>query len=172
MKLFFLRSLPASILPAVLYGAAEIVENIRRFQRIFFELPLKLCYAVKANPIGAILQLLRREKLGGDMVSVGGLVRTLRAGFSPPQILFTGVGKRADELDFALKTGVRAIVLESLGVLELLQKPSCALEKETLVASRRHPDPRTHPHISTGSAGNKLSAWSRSNQKDVRLAGC
>lgn len=144
--------------PCYLYNAAKIVENVRRFQQIFSELPLDLCYAVKANPTGAILQLLRMEKLGGEVVSVGELVRTLRAGFSPQQIIFTGVGKRADELDFALKKGVRAIVIESLGELELLQERSRTLGREAPVALRLHPalDPRTHPHISTGSVGSKF----------------
>jgi len=79
--------------PCYVYSAAAIQEAVRSFQNAMSGLPLRLCYAVKANPNGAILRLLAREGLGAEVVSGGELVRALRAGFSAEDVLFTGGGR-------------------------------------------------------------------------------
>ncbi|HHE47581.1 MAG TPA: diaminopimelate decarboxylase, partial [Candidatus Acetothermia bacterium] len=76
--------------PCYVYSAAAIQGAVRSFQNAMSGLPLRLCYAVKANPNGAILRLLAREGLGAEVVSGGELVRALRAGFSAEDVLFTG----------------------------------------------------------------------------------
>jgi len=131
---------------------------LQRFRKAFAGLPFKIHYAVKANPSGTILRLLAREGLGAEVVSGGELHRALRAGFPSKEILFTGVGKTREELLLALEKGVKAIVVESLAELGLLQDISREMEKATPVALRVNPalTPETHPHLATGRKGSKF----------------
>ena len=144
--------------PCYVYSAAAIQGAVRSFQSAMSSLPLKLCYAVKANPNGAILRLLAREGLGAEVVSGGELMRALRAGFSAEDVLFTGVGKRPDELATALEHGVRAIVVESEEELALVEEMARKMGEVAPIALRYHPalDPATHAHLATGKAGSKF----------------
>jgi len=144
--------------PCYVYSAAAIQRAVRRFQNAMSALPLRLCYAVKANPNGAILRLLAQEGLGAEVVSGGELVRALRAGFSAGNVLFTGVGKRPDELATALEHGVRAIVVESEEELAVLEEVAREMGEIAPIALRYHPalDPATHAHLATGRAGSKF----------------
>ena len=144
--------------PCYVYSAARILANVRRLREPFTGVPLKIHYAVKANPLGAILRLLVREGLGAEVVSGGELYRALRAGFPPNEILFTGVGKTREELLRALEKGIKAIVVESLAELGLLRDISREKEKMVPVALRINPAlaPPTHPHLATGKKGSKF----------------
>lgn len=144
--------------PCYVYSAIQIQENIRAFRRAFSGLPLELFYAVKANSNGAILRLFSQEGLGAEVVSGGELLRALRAGFPGERIIQTGVGKTREELELALENKIRAIVLESLGELDLLSNLAPGRGRMIPVAFRLHPalEPKTHPHLATGRAGSKF----------------
>ena len=125
--------------PCYVYSAAAIQEAVRSFQNAMSGLPLRLCYAVKANPNGAILRLLAREGLGAEVVSGGELVRALRAGFSAEDVLFTGVGERREELAAALEGRIRAIVVESEEELAVLEEVARKMGEVAPIALR-YPD--------------------------------
>ncbi|MGC9529355.1 MAG: diaminopimelate decarboxylase [Candidatus Bipolaricaulaceae bacterium] len=144
--------------PCYVYSAAAIVENVERFRTALAGLPLRLCYAVKANSNLAVLSLLARQGLGAEVVSAGELLRALRAGFAPADVLFTGVGKRTDELRLAMGRGVGAVVVESTAELRAGAELAPPGSRPVPVALRLHPglDPHTHPHLATGKAGSKF----------------
>ncbi|MCR4391734.1 MAG: diaminopimelate decarboxylase [Candidatus Acetothermia bacterium] len=144
--------------PCYLYSTRGILENLSRLRTALAGLPVELCYAVKANPNGAVLRLLSREGLGAEVVSGGELTRALRARFPPGKILFSGVGKTEEELRGAVHEGLRAIVVESLEELDLLARLAMCLNRKANVALRVHPslDPHTHPYLATGQEGSKF----------------
>ncbi len=144
--------------PCYVYNARRIRENVERFRSSLAALPGQLCYAVKANPNLAVLRLLSREGLGAEVVSGGELARAMRAGFPPNKILFSGVGKREEELVMALATGVRAMIVESLEELELIDYLARKRTEKARVALRVHPglDLDTHPYLATAAEGSKF----------------
>ncbi|GAB4304199.1 MAG: diaminopimelate decarboxylase [Candidatus Bipolaricaulota bacterium] len=144
--------------PCYVYSARRIRENVERFRSSLAGLPGQVCYAVKANSNLAVLRLLSREGLGAEVVSGGELVRAVRAGFPPNEILFSGVGKREDELVMALATGVRAMIVESLEELELIDHLAQSKRKRAHVVLRVHPslDLHTHPYLATAAEGTKF----------------
>ncbi len=117
-----------------------------------------VCYAIKANSTLAVLQTFAQAGCGFDIVSVGELERVLAAGGDPAKIVFSGVGKRRDEMRRALDVGVKCFNVESQG--ELLALSAVALEagRRAAVSLRINPDvdAKTHPYISTGLKSNKF----------------
>ncbi len=115
-----------------------------------------VCYAIKANSTLAVLQTFAQAGCGFDIVSVGELERVLAAGGDPAKIVFSGVGKRRDEMRRALDVGVKCFNVESQG--ELLALSAVALEagRRAAVSLRINPDvdAKTHPYISTGLKSN------------------
>lgn len=116
-----------------------------------------VCYAVKANSNLAILNLFARLGAGFDIVSGGELERVLAAGGDPAKIVFSGVGKKTDEMRAALtagpkKTGIHCFNVESASELDKLNEVALALGRTAPVSFRVNPDvdPKTHPYISTG----------------------
>jgi diaminopimelate decarboxylase len=111
-----------------------------------------ICYAVKANSNLAILNVFARLGAGFDIVSGGELTRVLAAGGDPSKIVFSGVGKSADEMRQALETGIHCFNVESASELEHLNAVALALGRKAPVSFRVNPDvdPKTHPYISTG----------------------
>lgn len=111
-----------------------------------------ICYAVKANSNLAILNLFARLGAGFDIVSGGELIRVLAAGGDPSKIVFSGVGKSADEMRQALEAGIHCFNVESASELEHLNAVALALGRKAPVSFRVNPDvdPKTHPYISTG----------------------
>jgi len=138
--------------PLYVYSAATIVERYRAIDEAFASHPHTLHYALKANSTLAIARLFRG--LGGnvDANSGGEIDVALRAGFIPPQIVFTGVGKTQAELAQAIELGVKTINAESDGELERIDALARARQTRARVALRVNPDidARSHPHISTG----------------------
>ena len=117
-----------------------------------------ICYAMKANSSLAILQTFAQAGCGFDIVSAGELERALRAGAAPKNIIFSGVGKTATEMQRALEVGIGCFNVESEAELNLLNQVAMRMGAVAPVSLRVNPDvdAKTHPYISTGLKGNKF----------------
>ena len=144
--------------PVFVYSAGAILDQFDEIKRAWASLPHLVCYAVKANSNIAVLRLLAEQGAGMEVVSEGELFRCLRAGVDPKKIVFTGVGKTAAEMKYALQEGIFLFVVESLPELFLLNEVAGDLKRRAPFAVRVNPDvdPSTHPHITTGKAANKF----------------
>ncbi|MES9960912.1 MAG: diaminopimelate decarboxylase [Sedimenticola sp.] len=144
--------------PCYVYSRATLERHWRAFDNAFQEHPHLVCYAVKANSNLAVLNLLARLGSGFDIVSVGELERVLAAGGDPGKVVFSGVGKRADEMHRALEVGIRCFNVESAAELERLDRVAGEMGVRAPVALRVNPDvdAQTHPYISTGLKENKF----------------
>jgi diaminopimelate decarboxylase len=138
--------------PAYVYSRAKIIEKFRAYQEAFGEVPHRVCYAVKANGNLSILKLLAEAGAGFDIVSGGELFRVLKAGVDRGGVIFSGVGKTAQELDYALENRIRSFNCESEPELALLDSLAARRGVQARVALRVNPDVDavTHPYISTG----------------------
>ena len=128
------------------------------FDKAFDGIGRLVCFSAKANTSLAVLKLFADFGSGLDIVSGGELYRGLKAGFQPGRIVYSGVGKRIDEIDYALNTGILMFNVESLEELELINMRAGLLKLEAPIAIRVNPDvdPKTHPYISTGLKKNKF----------------
>ena len=144
--------------PLYVYSAATIQDRYRAVDQAFAPHPHAIHYALKANSTLAIARILRRLGAGADANSGGEIDVALRAGFIPPQIVFTGVGKTDAELAYAIDLGVRSINAESEGELQRIDAIAAGRQTRARVAVRVNPDidARSHPHISTGLKTNKF----------------
>jgi diaminopimelate decarboxylase len=144
--------------PVYVYDAASIRAAYGAFADALAPHPHAIHYALKANSTLALVRLLRMLGAHADANSGGEIEVALRAGFIPEQIVFTGVGKTADELDRAVTLGLKAINAESPGELDRIAARARALDTTVRVALRVNPnvDARSHPHISTGLRTNKF----------------
>ncbi len=144
--------------PCYVYSRATLERHWHAFDHAFASHPHLVCYAVKANSNLAVLNLLARLGSGFAIFSVGELERVLAAGGDPSKVLFSGVGKRADEMARALEVGIRCFNVESEAELERLNRVAGELAKQAPVALRVNPDvdAQTHPYISTGLKENKF----------------
>ncbi|MES9871123.1 MAG: diaminopimelate decarboxylase [Sedimenticola sp.] len=144
--------------PCYVYSRATLERHWRAFDNAFQDHPHLVCYAVKANSNLAVLNLLARLGSGFDIVSVGELERVLAAGGDPGKVVFSGVGKRADEMRRALEVGIRCFNVESAAELERLDRVAGEMGVRAPVALRMNPDvdAQTHPYISTGLKENKF----------------
>ena len=144
--------------PFYLYSHATLERHFLAFDKAFDGVQRLVCFSAKANSSMAILKLFANLGSGLDIVSGGELFRGLKAGFPPDRVVYSGVGKRVDEIDFALEQGILMFNVESLEELELINQRAGALGKTAPVAIRVNPDvdPKTHPYISTGLKKNKF----------------
>lgn len=144
--------------PFYLYSEATLAAHFKAIDQSFADCSHLTCFAVKACSNIAILRLFARLGAGADIVSGGELFRALKAGIDPRRIIYSGVGKTADEMHYALTSGILMFNVESLQELERLQEVAAGLEMKAPVAFRINPDvdPMTHPYISTGLAENKF----------------
>jgi diaminopimelate decarboxylase len=144
--------------PLYVYSAAIVAERYRAIDGAFAGYPHAMHYALKANSTLGVVRLLRRLGAKADANSGGEIEVALRAGFIPPEIVFTGVGKTDAELAHAINLGVRSINAESEGELERIDAIARAGDVRARVAVRVNPDidARSHPHISTGRRHNKF----------------
>ncbi len=139
--------------PFYVYSANQVLHRLRLFTGAFQSVPHLVCYAVKANSSLAILKLLAEHGAGFDIVSGGELERVLRVSKQATgRVVFSGVGKTAEEIDLALRSGILMFNVESAGELELLAQRASKLRIHARVALRVNPDvfAETHPYISTG----------------------
>jgi len=144
--------------PCYIYSKATLERHWNAFDSAFGQHPHLICYAVKANSNLAVLNILARLGSGFDIVSGGELSRVLKAGGDPKKVVFSGVGKRVDEIEFALNTGIRCFNIESEPELYRINKIAGRLNKTAQVSFRVNPNvnPETHPYISTGLKENKF----------------
>lgn len=144
--------------PCYIYSRATLERHYRAFDEAFGEQPHMICYSVKANSNIGILNLLARLGSGFDIVSVGELERVLKAGGNPKKVVFSGVGKRVDEMQRALEVGIRCFNIESIGELERLNQVAKEMNTTATISIRVNPDvdAKTHPYISTGLKDNKF----------------
>lgn len=144
--------------PAYVYSRAALTGAFLRFDAGFSGIDHLVCYAVKANPNLAILNLFARLGAGFDIVSGGELARVLAAGGDPGKVVFSGVGKTVAEMRAALEAGIFCFNVESGAELDRLNVVAGAMDKVAPVSLRVNPDvdARTHPYISTGLKNNKF----------------
>ena len=144
--------------PCYTYSRSAIEEAWQSLNTALSERTHLICYAVKANANLAVLNLLARLGSGFDVVSIGELERVLQAQGDPHKTIFSGVGKRTEELERALAVGIKCFNVESLAELQRLNRVAGALGKVAPVALRVNPnvDAATHPYIATGLRENKF----------------
>ena len=144
--------------PFYCYSTATLERHYRVFEDAVQGLDATICYAVKANSNVAVIATLARLGAGADVVSVGEMKRALVAGIPASRIVFSGVGKTAEELAAALKAGVIQINVESVPELETLSGVASSLGLDASVAVRVNPDidALTHEKIATGKSENKF----------------
>lgn len=144
--------------PAYIYSKKALSEHFLAYQDALAGRKHLICYAVKANSNLAILNILARLGAGFDIVSAGELKRVLAAGGRADKTVFSGVGKRADEIEYALYAGVHCFNVESESELERIQSIAARLDMTAAISLRINPDvdALTHPYISTGLKQNKF----------------
>lgn len=144
--------------PCYVYSRATLERHWRAFDHAFSGRPHLVCYAVKANSNVGVLNVLARLGSGFDIVSVGELERVLAAGGDPRKTVFSGVGKREDEIRRALEVGIRCFNVEVSGELDRLNRIAGELGVKAPISLRVNPDvdAQTHPYISTGLKENKF----------------
>jgi len=144
--------------PCYVYSRAALEDRWRAFDQAFLGRSHLVCFAVKANSNLAVLNVLARLGSGFDIVSVGELERVVAAGGDPGKVVFSGVGKRRDELERALELGIRCFNVESVPELKMLDDVASAAGVTAPVSLRVNPDvdAGTHPYIATGLRENKF----------------
>jgi diaminopimelate decarboxylase len=144
--------------PVYVYSRRRILDNFHSFNDAFHPQKRLVLFAVKANSTGAVLSVLAKAGAGADIVSVGELFRALRAGIPAGKIVFSGVGKRQDEIKAALDAGILLFNVESVEELYAIEAVASALRKTAPVSIRVNPDvdAETHDHITTGKKENKF----------------
>ena len=138
--------------PAYVYSLATLKRHFQVFDRAFSAVPHIVCFSVKANSNIALLRAFAKEGGGFDIVSGGELFRALRADADPKKIVFSGVGKKKDEIEYALKSGILMFNVESEDEMVTLNEIAGGIGKKAPISLRINPDvdPQTHPYISTG----------------------
>src|SRR5215210_6475085 len=168
--------------PFYCYSTATLERHYKVFAGAFADVPSRVCYAMKANSSQAVIATLARLGAGADVVSGGELKRALAAGVPPEKIMFSGIGKTADELAAAVDAGILCINVESEPELDLLATIAASKGRNACVSVRVNPDvdAKTHAKIATGKSENKFGIpLSRArevyahagNLKGVRVAG-
>ncbi len=144
--------------PCYIYSRATLERHWHAFNEAFGTQAHLICYAVKANSNLGVLNVLARLGSGFDIVSIGELERVRRAGGDANKIVFSGVGKREDEIRAALQIGIRCFNIEVMGELERINQVAGEIGVKAPVSFRVNPDvdAQTHPYISTGLKENKF----------------
>ncbi len=144
--------------PVYIYSKKTILRHFNQIKKAFAEINPLICYSVKANSNIAILKILKKAGAGFDIVSGGELYRVLKIKSSPDKIVFAGVGKSPEEIEFALKSKIFMFNCESLPEIKLINQISKKLNKKTNIAVRINPDVEadTHKYITTGKKHTKF----------------
>lgn len=158
--------------PCYVYSKQALSQAFERFQAGFKQSDHLICFAVKSNPSLAILNLFARMGAGFDIVSGGELARVLAAGGDASKVVFSGVGKTADEMRAALNAGIFCFNVESASELVRLNEVAGSMQKTAPVSLRVNPnvDAKTHPYISTGLKNNKFGVAYEDALSIYRLA--
>jgi diaminopimelate decarboxylase len=144
--------------PLYVYSRATIERHWHAFDQAAGDKPHLVCYAVKANSNLAVLNVMARLGSGFDIVSKGELARVLQAGGDANKVVFSGVGKKPDEIVFALEQGIYCFNVESEAELTRIQQVAKRMNMIAPISLRVNPDvdAGTHPYISTGLKENKF----------------
>jgi diaminopimelate decarboxylase len=144
--------------PAYIYSLATLRRHYRVFDQAFAKVPHLVCFSVKSNSNLAVLRTFAKEGSGFDIVSGGELFRALKAGGDPRKIVFSGVGKKKEEIEYALNAGILMFNVESEQELTFIDQVGRGLGKRAPISLRVNPDvdPKTHPYISTGMKKSKF----------------
>lgn len=144
--------------PCYVYSRNEIESRWTAFDSALSNKPHLVCYAVKANSNIAVLNLLARLGSGFDIVSAGELQRVIKAGGNPANVVFSGVGKKVEEMEYALEKGIKCFNVESANELVRLNNVAASMNVVASISLRVNPDvdAETHPYISTGLKDNKF----------------
>lgn len=144
--------------PLFIYSRATIERHWHAFDQAAGERPHLVCYAVKANSNLAVLNVMARLGSGFDIVSKGELARVIQAGGDPAKVVFSGVGKKSEEIAYALEKDIYCFNVESEAELDRIQQVAKGLNRVAPVSLRVNPDvdAGTHPYISTGLKENKF----------------
>ncbi|MGD1152397.1 MAG: diaminopimelate decarboxylase [Syntrophales bacterium] len=158
--------------PFYLYSQRTLKRHFRVFDEAFSNVPHITCFAVKSNSNIAVLRIFIAEGSGVDIVSGGELYRALQAGVDTRKVVYSGVGKKVDEIEYALKSDILMFNAESSQELEVINSCAQRLGKKAGVALRVNPDvdPETHPHISTGLKSNKFGIDIKKSMEEYRRA--
>lgn len=159
--------------PFYCYSSATLERHFKVFDQAFDGVDHMVCYSPKANSNLAVMKTLGDLGAGADVVSEGELRRALAVGIAPEKIVFSGVGKTAQEMRFALETGIACFNVESEPELELLSKVASSMGTQAAVSIRVNPDvdAGTHEKITTGLAHNKFGiSYVRAKEVYARAA--
>jgi len=168
--------------PFYCYSKAKIIKNFKNFSKIFSKISPLICFSVKSNNNIFLLRELKKLGAGADVVSVGELLRALKAGINAKKIVFSGVGKTEDELRIAIQKKILLINIESESEAVLINNLSKKLSKKTSIGIRLNPnvDSNTHKKISTGRDQDKFGMLYKDcfqlvrkikNMKNLKLEG-
>ena len=138
--------------PVYVYSQATLERHFRAMDEAFVAVPHTICYSVKANSNLAVLKTFINLGGGVDIVSGGELFRALKAGVEPRKVVYSGVGKKDEEIEYALTSGILMFNVESEQELDRINEIAGRLGKKAGIAIRVNPDvdPETHPYITTG----------------------
>ncbi|MDY6929139.1 MAG: diaminopimelate decarboxylase [Pseudomonadota bacterium] len=144
--------------PLYVYSRATLERHWHAFNDALGDHPHLICYAVKANSNIGVLSVLAKLGSGFDIVSGGELARVIEAGGDMSKVVFSGVGKTPEEIEFALQQGIHCFNVESEPELERINAVAGKLGKKAPISLRINPDvdAKTHPYISTGLKANKF----------------
>ena len=158
--------------PFYLYSQRTLKHHFRVFDTAFSDVPHIICFAVKSNSNIAVLRIFIAEGSGVDIVSGGELYRALQAGVDARKVVYSGVGKKVDEIEYALKSDILMFNAESSQELGVINSCAGRLGKKAGIALRVNPDvdPETHPHISTGLKSNKFGIDIKRSLEEYRQA--
>lgn len=158
--------------PLYVYSHNTLHRHINAYKEAFRSFPHIVCFALKANSGMAVLRLLAAEGAGADVVSGGELYRALKAGIQPSKIVYAGVGKTLEEIQYALKSKILMFNVESENELIEINRRAGTMKLKAPIALRVNPniDPRTHPYISTGLRKHKFGIPLKHALEHYRLA--
>jgi diaminopimelate decarboxylase len=159
--------------PLYVYSASHFRSQYRALAAALADVQPLICYSVKANSNLSVIRTFLAEGAGLDIVSGGELYRALRAGADPAKIVFAGVGKTVEEIEFALKTGILFFTVESEPEAVRISECARRLRRTGRIAFRVNPDvdPQTHRYISTGKGESKFGLDLARAAKACRTAG-
>jgi len=144
--------------PFYLYSYRTLVRHFKAFDSAFEKVRHLVCYSVKANSNLALLRIFVKLGAGLDVVSGGEIFRALKSGVDPKKVVFSGVGKTEEEIEYALNSGILMFNAESSQELARIDEIAARLGTRAPVAIRVNPDidPKTHPYVATGLRENKF----------------
>jgi diaminopimelate decarboxylase len=160
--------------PFYLYSYKTLVRHFRAFDSAFEGVRHLVCYSVKANSNVALLRIFVNLGAGLDVVSGGELFRGLKSGVDPNKVVFSGVGKTEEEIEYALQSGILMFNVESSQEMSRIDELAGKMGIKAPVAIRVNPDidPKTHPYISTGLKENKFGIdFNRSMEEYISAQG-